>query len=73
MGDLGNPHYNVAQESEDNDVGSSEPTTYDVEMTGKTGHTCHVYVMADCAHDANDVAQRQFPELELTGNTSESW
>jgi hypothetical protein len=45
---------------------------WDVEMEGKTGHTCHVYVQADSARDAQDVASRQFPELAgPSGNTVE--
>ncbi len=47
----------------------SEPQTFDVEMEGKTGHTCHIYVIADSDQDAEAVAQDQFPELNLTGNT----
>ena len=61
MGDLGNPYHNVTQ----------APLTFDVEMEGKTGHTCHIYIMADTALDAEAIAQDQFPELNLTGNTRE--
>ncbi len=48
-----------------------EPKTFDVEMEGKTGHTCHVYIMADTPTDAEQVAIQQFPELRVTENTQE--
>lgn len=42
---------------------------YDVEMTGKLGYTCHVFVVA-CHEDfATNIAEEKFPELESTGNT----
>jgi hypothetical protein len=45
---------------------------WDVEMEGKTGHMCHVYVLADTLKDAETIASGNFPELELTGNTQQS-
>lgn len=48
-----------------------EIPTFDVEMEGKTGHTCHIYIMADTKEDAETVAAQQFPELTLTENTNE--
>ena len=42
---------------------------FDVEMVGKTGHSCHVFIMSDDAHRVAKLAEQYFPELELTGNT----
>lgn len=48
-----------------------EAIMFDVEMEGKSGHTCHVYVLAKFADEAQDVASRQFPELSATDNVME--
>jgi hypothetical protein len=45
---------------------------FDVEMEGRSGHTCHVFVQAETSAEAEDVAARQFPELTTTGNTQET-
>lgn len=49
------------------DAATSE--LWDVEMQGKIGHTCHVFIPAATGWQADKLAAQYFPELEATGNT----
>ena len=45
---------------------------FDVEMEGRTGHTCHVFVIAESVREAEKLAAQRFPELAVTGNTRDN-